>query len=307
MKRMHLLSCGSCSRQLDVTALAVGQQVMCVCDALLTVGPPKVLSVGGLACGHCGGVLSEEDTECPFCTAALSPDDRAATTLCPVCAARLRHDSQHCNACGVELRASAIPPLPRDGKCPRCEGPLRVHLLPEAEVIECGSTGGCGGIWTSREAFRRIQQSSHAAAQEGRSTPQAPDQHTFDGPPTKREVGPMYIPCLTCGQHMQRRQFRVGGRPAGVVLDVCKNHGIWFDRDELERCLAMVRSGAGDMSAPGAAGSATDWADSPPSLQAPRRSPSTFPSARPRAGRGSTWGPSNAIIRLLAEIGGGMF
>jgi Zn-finger nucleic acid-binding protein len=33
---------------------------------------------------------------------------------------------------------------------------------------------------------------------------------------------------------------------SGVVLDVCKAHGIWFDQDELRRVLAFIASGGLD-------------------------------------------------------------
>ncbi|MEM1451067.1 MAG: zinc ribbon domain-containing protein [Planctomycetota bacterium] len=240
MDRIHLLSCSSCKRQLDVTALEVGDEVQCVCDAILVVGPPKEVQVRGLSCGHCGGVISEGDTTCSYCNAALSAEDRKETTLCPICAARLPNDSQHCKACGVELRAAAVPPLPRDGKCPRCDGPLRVHLLEEAEVVECASESGCGGMWCSRETFERLQRTARKAASTGDSdAPEAPRVQMLGAPEgAKRQ----YVPCLTCGDLMQRRQFRHEDRPAGIVLDVCKDHGVWFDRDELEAALAFVRS-----------------------------------------------------------------
>jgi hypothetical protein len=33
------------------------------------------------------------------------------------------------------------------------------------------------------------------------------------------------------------------GRRSGVILDVCKSHGAWFDGDELHRVLVWVRDG----------------------------------------------------------------
>jgi len=304
MKRLHLLSCGSCQRQLDATALQVGDEVMCVCETLLTVGPPREVSIGGLVCRHCGGVLSEEDTACGYCSAALTAQDRQETTLCPLCATRLPNDSNHCKSCGVELRISAIPALPRDGACPRCSGPLRVHLLPETEVIECGSASGCGGVWTTREAFRRLQRGARAAVRDGELAPPEPPVQRFDGPPTKREVGPMYIPCLTCDELMQRRQFRVGARRAGVVLDVCKDHGIWFDRDELQRSLAMVSHGAASDSGLDQVPHEDDWASASPPKSAPERTSSSPSAWHPRPGPMSPFRSPSALIRLLTDVGG---
>jgi Zn-finger nucleic acid-binding protein len=39
---------------------------------------------------------------------------------------------------------------------------------------------------------------------------------------------------------MYRRNY---GRRSGVIVDICKDHGIWFDADELPRILAWIRSG----------------------------------------------------------------
>jgi Zn-finger nucleic acid-binding protein len=33
------------------------------------------------------------------------------------------------------------------------------------------------------------------------------------------------------------------GRRSGVIIDVCKKHGVWFDADELAHILDWVRSG----------------------------------------------------------------
>jgi Zn-finger nucleic acid-binding protein len=240
MERIHLLSCGSCKRQLDVTALAVGDEVQCVCDAVLVVGPPKEVTIRGLSCGHCGGVIEENANACSYCSATLSAEDRKETTLCPICATRLPTDSRHCKACGVHLRAAAVPPIPRDGKCPRCDGALRVHLLEHAEIVECAGEGGCGGMWCSRETFERLQQHARQAASSGEVVaPAAPSIYSLGAPEgAKRQ----YVQCLTCGDFMQRRQFRHENRATGIVLDVCRDHGVWFDRDELEGALQFVRS-----------------------------------------------------------------
>lgn len=39
---------------------------------------------------------------------------------------------------------------------------------------------------------------------------------------------------------MNRRNY---ARRSGVIIDACKDHGIWFDADELPRILAWVRAG----------------------------------------------------------------
>lgn len=54
-----------------------------------------------------------------------------------------------------------------------------------------------------------------------------------------------YRPCPDCGNLMNRSNY---GRISGVILDSCREHGLWFDRDELRRVLAFVEAGGLDRS-----------------------------------------------------------
>lgn len=295
LKRIHLLACGHCKRQLDVTALEVGDEIQCVCNTVHVVGEPKLVQVRGLACGRCGGVLEEEDTSCSFCKAALAPEEREKTTLCPVCATRLPNDSNHCNNCGVSLRIAAVPALPKDGACPRCQGNLRIHLLEDAEVVECGS---CGGMWCSRETFERMIQNVRKAVKEGSiGGPVAP-------PPPLSIIGPSfsmaqfegYVPCFTCGDFMSRRQFRHEGKPSRIIIDVCRNHGVWFDQAELEGILAFIQrelTNAGRIDLP-----YLDWASTGPSESAPP-SPSNEAAANPSKKGSLTFTASDTPLEVF--------
>ena len=49
-----------------------------------------------------------------------------------------------------------------------------------------------------------------------------------------------YRPCPLCEEMMNRRNY---GGTSGVIIDLCKIHGIWFDADELARILVWIRSG----------------------------------------------------------------
>jgi Zn-finger nucleic acid-binding protein len=56
----------------------------------------------------------------------------------------------------------------------------------------------------------------------------------------KRETVVRYIACPTCGKSMNRKAF---GRISGVVVDVCKSHGVWFDAGELGEVIRFVEQG----------------------------------------------------------------
>jgi len=49
-----------------------------------------------------------------------------------------------------------------------------------------------------------------------------------------------YLPCPECSQLMNRINF---ARCSGVIVDICKGHGTWFDRDELSRIVEFIRGG----------------------------------------------------------------
>ena len=49
-----------------------------------------------------------------------------------------------------------------------------------------------------------------------------------------------YIPCPRCRKLMNRTNF---GHASGIILDTCREDGIWLDRGELQAVLAFVQGG----------------------------------------------------------------
>ena len=261
---MLLLACPDCSRQYDVTGLEPGSQVRCFCDALFLVAWPKQLSAGALTCTNCGGAVSVDDEACPYCRAGISEEDRRRTTLCPGCYTRLDDDSKHCRACGLAIAPQRLHPLPPDRGCPRCEGALRVRSLDAVDVTECGD---CLGMWLTPELFDNA--TTEAAR---RNTTGSVFGLRFDpdaAPRTVEEV--RYLPCLVCGELMNRRQYRYSDRPSGTIVDHCRHHGIWLDHEELERIVGFIEKAAeGGSAAMGGFGSGSQGgATSPSSSVAP--------------------------------------
>jgi Zn-finger nucleic acid-binding protein len=52
-----------------------------------------------------------------------------------------------------------------------------------------------------------------------------------------------YLHCPVCETLMNRVNF---AHYSNVIVDVCKAHGTWFDRDELRRVVEFIRSGGLD-------------------------------------------------------------
>jgi Zn-finger nucleic acid-binding protein len=208
---------------------------------MLTVGWPRKMSAKALLCTHCGGAIGVEDDVCPYCLAKISEEDRRRTTLCPKCFTRLEDDSKHCRACGLEIAPQALTPLPADRNCPRCEGRLQIRALGVADVIECGE---CLGIWLTPEIFQKVccsaEHRSHGTGLTKQRTPR---------PAPRKMEAVKYIPCLTCGELMQRRQYQYGSQGSGIIVDQCGQHGFWLDQGELEQILEFIRAGGASASA----------------------------------------------------------
>lgn len=224
---MLLQACHDCGRQYDVSHLDVGARVRCVCDAEFSVELPRDARVRGLRCTVCGGAVAPDDEGCPYCGAAIA-DERMP---CPSCFALVALDARHCAACGTRIRPTALPPVRAGCRCPRCGGALLIRALEALALVECSQ---CRGTWLDPDAFRQVCSEAERgeAAGGGRAV----------APPAEESVG--YIPCLDCGELMMRRQYLHRGRSTRVVIDVCRDHGVWLDARELEAVLSIVRARA---------------------------------------------------------------
>lgn len=56
----------------------------------------------------------------------------------------------------------------------------------------------------------------------------------------QREATVRYVRCPDCHKTMNRQAF---GRISGVIVDVCREHGVWFDAGELAEVLAFIERG----------------------------------------------------------------
>ncbi len=258
---MILAACPACQRLYDVQHLDPGSRVRCTCDEVFAVPARSPLPAQALSCSNCGGTLAPGDVACTFCGAALDPADRRDSLLCPKCFTRMAEDARHCPGCGIAIDPQALAPVPDGRACPRCGAGLRTRSLDVTDVVECGS---CAGMWLSPRAFERLRvEAEQGRRGAGDERARAPGEGTSEAAPAAR-----YVPCLVCGELMFRRQYRWGGRSSGVVVDLCREHGIWLDHGELRRILAHV-SGRGPAPSPSPDGwSGIDAAPELPSASA---------------------------------------
>lgn len=111
--------------------------------------------------------------------------------------------------------------------CPRCQGTLAPGALGSSSVM-VSSCAECQGLWLDEATLARIR----AAPQEFARLLAPSD------PPPEAWDRIRYLPCPTCAELMNRRNF--GGR-SGIIVDCCQAHGTWFDRDELRRVVEHIR------------------------------------------------------------------
>ena len=190
--------------------------------------PPRPIDVHPLRCGRCGGSFEEGAATCPWCGGGIALEDRRRGHVCPRCSARAPAGADWCPGCGERLDDQRVAPLASAAACPACPGTLREREVGSRRLTECG---GCGGLWLPAALLDALC----AEAERAGIADLAPE-------PAKpaREEEIRYRPCAACGALMMRRNF---GGSSGVVVDLCRAHGVWLDAHELERVLAWARGG----------------------------------------------------------------
>jgi len=138
--------------------------------------------------------------------------------------------SKHCQRCGV---AAAVPE-PRDGEarhCPRCRAEMSSLTVGATAVRECER---CLGLWLDVGSFEKLCADREQQSIVLGTASRAPTNAVGETSKVK------YVPCPQCSQLMNRINF---ARCSGVIVDICKGHGTWFDRDELSRIVEFIRGG----------------------------------------------------------------
>jgi Zn-finger nucleic acid-binding protein len=177
-----------------------------------------------LNCPTCGATASGANAErCDYCGSTLT------SMGCPSCFSPMFVGMEFCPECGAKAaRADGDATLP----CPGCQAEMRSVLVGTTSLFECA---GCGSTWLDTETFTKLcaNREAHGAIAD------------MLGPKTVGVISAQnsvvrYLPCPTCKKVMNRENF---GHRSGVIIDVCKGHGVWLDRGELHSVLAFVDSG----------------------------------------------------------------
>jgi Zn-finger nucleic acid-binding protein len=187
------------------------------------------MGAGTLRCPSCGAPAAADATQCTHCKSKL------ATIACAKCFGMVFVGSSFCPHCGTRAaKPKSISDEPL-GPCPRCRGKLQDTQIGETLLHLCDR---CAGIWIDAPALEAIcaDRERESAVLTTKLPPPLPNK-----PGTDR----MYINCPQCNQLMNRLNY---ARCSGVVVDICKQHGVWLDHDELHRIVLFIRAGGLDHS-----------------------------------------------------------
>jgi Zn-finger nucleic acid-binding protein len=233
----HLVACPQCGRQYDATDRMIGSRFRCSCGSDVVVGEPSAHAAAVVRCTACGAPREGEATSCRYCGSTFTLRDQDLDTICPTCMARVASTARFCHACGSPIlvdqaRASGLTLL-----CPGCGSErLRSRRLGH-EGLAVSECAVCGGLWLDNTVFEIVATRARIGSLGDLGL--APPQPAI--PPSPPAPGQhLYRPCPVCRNLMNRHNY---GGASGVILDLCRAHGIWFDRDELPRILTWIRAG----------------------------------------------------------------
>ncbi|MBN1567764.1 MAG: zf-TFIIB domain-containing protein [Acidobacteria bacterium] len=177
-------------------------------------------------CPNCGAAATPESVRCAYCHSSL------ATIVCSKCFGAIFTGMKHCPWCGGNA-AEGKPVERAKGKCPRCNETFLLVQIKNRNLEECPA---CGGLWIDNETLQEICTNQE---QQQAVMGFSPEPASAAGSPVvlhKRT----YIPCPRCNKLMNRRQF---AGCSGVIVDWCKAHGTWFDRNELRQIVQFILDG----------------------------------------------------------------
>lgn len=184
------------------------------------------MKIEALNCPNCGAGALSDANRCDFCSSRLK------TMACPSCFGLMFIGSQHCTHCGKKTIKAEVLTEEKSGDCPRCKIKLQLLQIQDITLRECQK---CGGFWADAQTFESIcaEKENQANVLFFVANKDFPQQN----------VSVNYVPCPDCKNLMNRNNF---ARSSGVILDICKRHGVWFDAEELPKIIEFIRKGGLD-------------------------------------------------------------
>lgn len=233
-----LIACPKCHRQFDASSRPIGSRFRCHCGSVVTVRRPRGHDAAVVRCSSCGAPRQQNGMACSHCGSDFTLHERDLNTICPGCFARISNRAKFCHHCGLALRPEALAGEKTDLTCPICGKMSRLcsRQIGEVALMECGR---CAGFWLGANILEHLVKKTSTDSLIKDFQLQSSPRRTLKFSALSQR-GPMYRKCPVCDKLMSRRNF---AHRSGVIIDICKKHGVWFDADELPRILAWVRVG----------------------------------------------------------------
>lgn len=119
-------------------------------------------------------------------------------------------------------------------QCPGCDEVLFRGELGSSVLHQCGK---CFGFWVDRATFERVMRDAQQQAV-------LPELAQPASTPAAKAIPKIrYVKCPECRTLMNRVNF---AEYSGVVVDICRVHGTWFDAHELHHIVQFIRGGGLD-------------------------------------------------------------
>jgi Zn-finger nucleic acid-binding protein len=238
-----LVACPGCKRQFDASGFATGSRFHCACGDVIEVPRFRAHDAAVVRCSSCSAPRNKGATSCGHCGADYTLHERDLHTVCPSCMTRLSDRARYCHNCATPIVPQGSAGQPTKTGCPACG--LRQKMNgralgdPPVSVLECPR---CAGIWLSQDGFRTVADRARDESVADPAMLIGESAATSDTQSASRPAS-FYRQCPECRSMMNRRNF---GERSGVVVDTCKEHGMWFDAQELSTVLRWIRQGGED-------------------------------------------------------------
>ena len=146
-------------------------------------------------------------------------------STCRYCNQKINKRIRYCPYCGGEnpKESNGTPAL-----CPKCRCVLEENEYRGSMIDICPQ---CKGLWLDTDEFR-----FHTSERDTFSDESIPRKYHKQPLPNQRG----YKKCVRCDGLMARKNFR---KISGVLIDICRDHGVWLDAGELEQIRSFIANG----------------------------------------------------------------
>jgi Zn-finger nucleic acid-binding protein len=163
---------------------------------------------------------------------------------CSSCSAPLPPGSMQCEYCGsrndIDLTAihyHTTHELESPRSCPRCSVPLKsIDLRLGGSPFLIERCGGCLGLFFDPGELEALLEGSVSNVFEINRS----QIDSINEARRSSDYGVSYIKCPECSQLMNRINF---GARSGVIVDRCREHGVWLDGGELRHLMEWMKAG----------------------------------------------------------------